>query len=370
MLARRFLIVLAAVIFLVVGARIGWELFQDRLFESYFVPTAEFRPMPGDPDYARAASWLSRPDLKADPSRYTPRGFDRPPAGPPQLAVFFVAPTASLDRTRWNVAIGDKASEQRLRIYASSEASVFNAVAQVWAPRYRQATIGAFLTDKADAAAALDFAYRDVSRAFDSFLAALPPGQPFILAGHSQGSLHLQRLMAERIANTPLSRRIVAAYLVGWPISIRADLPRMGVPACDRADQANCLVSWLSFAEPADPRLIVRRYEASRGLTGAVRRGTPPVCVNPITGSPAGAAPAERNLGGLVPRDGLKRADLVKGLVGARCDSSGLLLIGEKPSGFDPYVLPGNNFHVFDYALFWANIRADIARRAAAYALR
>ena len=34
------------------------------------------------------------------------------------------------------------------------------------------------------------------------------------------------------------------------------------------------------------------------------------------------------------------------------------------------YVLPGNNYHVFDYSLFWANIRADAARRLAAFRAR
>ncbi len=31
------------------------------------------------------------------------------------------------------------------------------------------------------------------------------------------------------------------------------------------------------------------------------------------------------------------------------------------------YVLPGNNYHVFDITLFWANVRADALRRLAAY---
>jgi len=29
--------------------------------------------------------------------------------------------------------------------------------------------------------------------------------------------------------------------------------------------------------------------------------------------------------------------------------------------------LPGNNFHVYDYALFWGSIRADAARRVSAW---
>jgi hypothetical protein len=47
----------------------------------------------------------------------------------------------------------------------------------------------------------------------------------------------------------------------------------------------------------------------------------------------------------------------------------GLLLIGDPPE-MGPYVLPGNNYHVYDYSLFWANIRADAARRLAAYKTR
>ena len=78
-------------------------------------------------------------------------------------------------------------------------------------------------------------------------------------------------------------------------------------------------------------------------------------------------APALGNLGALVPDTGYTSATLVPHLVPARCDSHGLLLIGEPPAGFGVAVLPGNNFHVFDYALFWANIRADAARRLAAF---
>jgi len=30
-------------------------------------------------------------------------------------------------------------------------------------------------------------------------------------------------------------------------------------------------------------------------------------------------------------------------------------------------VLPGNNYHVYDYSLFWANVRADANRRLKAF---
>jgi hypothetical protein len=33
-------------------------------------------------------------------------------------------------------------------------------------------------------------------------------------------------------------------------------------------------------------------------------------------------------------------------------------------------VLPGNNYHVFDYALFWSNVRADAEARLASFLAR
>jgi hypothetical protein len=33
-------------------------------------------------------------------------------------------------------------------------------------------------------------------------------------------------------------------------------------------------------------------------------------------------------------------------------------------------VLPGGNFHAYDYSLFWANIRADIESRLSAFGAR
>ena len=50
-------------------------------------------------------------------------------------------------------------------------------------------------------------------------------------------------------------------------------------------------------------------------------------------------------------------------LVGARCDNGLLMLDGAIPP-LGPYVLPGNNYHVYDYALFWDAVRADALRRA------
>jgi hypothetical protein len=91
------------------------------------------------------------------------------------------------------------------------------------------------------------------------------------------------------------------------------------------------------------------------------------LCTNPLTGAPGGEAPASSNLGTLVPNEALTQGELKAPGVPARCDVRGFLLIGEDAPDLGPYVLPGNNYHVYDYALFWLNLRADAAARVAAF---
>lgn len=367
MLARRFLYLIAGLIVLTLAAGIGWNLFQDQLLRLAFVPNLRFDPAAAGPapDYTKSGAWLARPDLSDNPSHWVPAG--ERAAENPEVAVFYVPPTTYYSKASWNAPLANPESRNWLNVFAWSEASAFNRVGAVWAPRYRSAALGAFLTAAPDSARALDLAYADVQRAFDTFVAQIPAARPIILAGHSQGTVHLMRLMQDRVAGTPIARRIVAAYLVGWPISTVTDIPALGLDACTAPLQANCILSWQSFAEPAEPRQIREIFDGSKGLNGQPRRGTPMLCVNPITGAPATGALATANLGSLVPRDDYLGAELRPGTIPARCDPSGLLLIGGPPKGFDRFVMPGNNYHVFDYALFWGNIRADAAARTKAY---
>jgi hypothetical protein len=367
MYARRFLYVLAALIFLLLAAGLVWSVYQVPLMRFTFVPRIAYEAPPpaGAPDYARPEAWLSHPGTANDPALWLPPGVK--PVPPGRAAIFFVQPTSYFDRAHWNAAYDDKAADATARIIVASEASAFSAAGRVWAPRYRQATVGAFLTSAPDGDKALALAYSDVARAFDAFLAEAPADAPIILAGHSQGSFHLLRLLREKVAGTPVARRIVATYAVGWPISLTADLPALGLPACTAPAQTGCLLSWQSFAEPADASQFHTLYDASTGPTGLPRRGTPALCVNPLTGGVGGAASAPANLGSLVPDATYRSATLVPRGIPARCGADGLLLIGGAPDGYGVAVLPGNNFHVFDYALFWANVRADALRRLAAF---
>lgn len=369
MAARRFLWLIVIGVAIFVAAILAYTLAGDRLIRAATTPTKPFSQsaQAPAPDYAlaQAQAWLARPGMANDPSRWAPPGYAAAPH--PAAAVFYVAPTAWISGSRWNAPLDDKTTNDRLAVFILDQASAFNGVANVWAPAYRQATFGAFLTASPNTRAAIDFAYADVARAWDAFLVANPSG-PIILAGHSQGSLHLARLIATRIAGQPVAKRIVAAYLPGFPLSVEADLPAMRLPPCATPTQTGCLLSWMSYAEPADPKGFREWAARSPGYTGKPRTNTHLACVNPIRGfATAAPAIAAANIGALRPGPTLTEFPTIQPhAVGARC-ADGLLLIGPPPDGYGKFILPGNNYHVYDYNLFWANIRADAARRLGAF---
>jgi pimeloyl-ACP methyl ester carboxylesterase len=366
MCARRFLTMVFVLTLLAVAGAFAIYQYGGRVLIRQAVPHGHFEPAKagGGPDYSLAANWLARPGLTDDPSEWRPDGVAA--HAPGKAAIFFIHPTTYIQTDRWNAPLvvgGD--TEFRTRLFVQSQASAFNGAGEIWAPRYRQAAYGSFLLKSADAEKALDFAYRDVAAAFDRFMAEAGD-RPIILAGHSQGALHLERLLREKIAGKPIAKRIVAAYVVGWPISTTADLPALGLPACGAADQAGCILSWMTFADPPNPDFIFHEWARTKGYNGGDRRQADTLCVNPLNGVQNSAAPASDNPGTLIPTADMRSATVDAGAVGAHC-AKGLLILDGLPPALGSFVLPGNNYHVYDYALFWGAVRRDAERRLAAW---
>lgn len=378
-MARKFLYVVAALTMLVIVAGFVMAIWWKDLTRAVFIPGDPFvTQAPLDTNaYDDPKMWLSRPGMGVnDPARWQPAaqpsrdtalaGEGAPGSPPPKYAVFFIHPTSFLDRARWNAPVADSESQRIANIYVRGMASPFNQASEIWAPKYRQATFGAFLADTPDAQAAIDAAYADVKQAFAFFVSSVDPEIPVVLAGHSQGALHLQRLLRDEVVASELAPRVAAVYVVGWPISVPHDLPALGFPACASPNQSGCIMSWSSYAEPADPSDVLDTYASSIGFDGQARGTSPIVCTNPLTGGAGLAASAERNRGTLIPEADFSTGTLVPGAVPARCDDRGLLLIGDPPEVGDA-VLPGNNYHVYDIPLFWANVQADVVSRVSAW---
>ncbi|TMM48946.1 DUF3089 domain-containing protein [Qipengyuania marisflavi] len=408
-MVRKFLYLVAVVIVLFIAGAVALSIWSREATQIAFVPRGEFveqAPLQTNA-YQDPAMWYSRPGIGVDdPARYQPgiaeialdpaeqapspdtpaaeQSLDSPapfdtqgalPGEPadaqatPGFAVFFVHPTSYIREAvsaDWNAALEDPTAENRARLFIKGMASPFNRADEIWAPKYRQAVAGAFLTDKPEADLAIDMAYRDVALAFDFFVASVDQDKPIVLAGHSQGAAHVLRLLRDKVAGTPLEARMAAVYAPGWPISVAHDLPALPIPACAAPTQSGCLLGWSSFADDGDPDFIMDRYKATPGFDGQPRGDGPILCVNPLTGMTGGAAAVTANLGTLVPDETLTSGELVANAVGARCDPRGLLLIGDPPA-LGQGVLPGSNYHVYDIPLFWKNLQEDVVRRVGAW---
>jgi len=364
--AREFLYIIAVIIVMVIATGFILRLYQDELTQFAFVPNTEFIEVKQleTSIYDNNDMWFSRGDVVKftnNPTLWKPDSI-RNQTAKADAAIFFIHPTSYLEKEYWNAPLDHTQSQSRARLFTRGMASVFNSAGDIWVPRYRQAAFGAFLTTAPEGVLAQKSAYNDVLLAFDRFIADIDENRPIILAGHSQGSIHLIGILKDRIAGKPLANRIAAAYVVGWPVAVKNDLPYLGLPICKKTKQSGCIMSWQSFAEPADYKQLKSIYSKTIGFDGTERSNSAIICTNPVAGGANLISEAQDNLGTLVPNNDLTAGELVPKSVPARCNKDGFLLIGDPPE-LGPYVLPGNNYHVYDYPLFWMNIRRDALNR-------
>ena len=312
--------------------------------------------VPAAPDYAAAAAWTAHPE-RPDASDVAPAGFAATPPVRAAADVFYVHPTGYLG-SAWNGPVDDaELNAQTDALATRIQASAFNGCCAVYGPRYRQAQGQAFVRTSADGAAAIDLAYQDVLAAFRFFVAQHSRGRPFILAGHSQGSVLAARLLEQEIAGTALRERLVAAYLIGAPITAARGL---GVPVCAAPEATGCLVAFNARGPRFAGSVFDFRVEGER------------TCVNPLTWrSDEAPAGAERNQGAvfLDAGDGAP----LPGFADAQCRGGMLIVstLGDPPRDFRSrlldFAMGPENYHPIEYQLYYMNLRSNAEARVAAY---
>lgn len=314
----------------------------------------EVSPAPPAPDYADRKFWAALPDEIDDADAVPPgSGFSDEQAAA-KADVFYVHPTTFVSSDGWNA----KSDGYPLEVYGLrpiKQASVFNGSARVYAPRYRQATLYAFVDDK-NGSPALDLAAADVRAAFDYYLKNFNKGRPYILAGHSQGSLMLLRLMRERLDQAAGRRdsRFIAAYLPGWAVRPE-DFTELR--PCERPGEISCYVSWNSKlwgSQLEDFPIPATRYAGG-------------VCVNPMSWlRNEEAVPRERHAGSVDKYF----VELHRNYIEAKCQ--GEMLWVRLPERNEAYESSRDrrNYHIVDYNLFYVNLRVNINERVQAFLSR
>jgi hypothetical protein len=318
---------------------------------------------PAAPDYAQAESWAARAEREqaalAHPANASPVAIG---AG---VDVFYVHPTTFRSMARWNQRIEDaETNDWTDRSVIARQASAFNGCCRIYAPRYRQASLRAFSSMQGDGGLAYALAYGDVMRAFDWYMAHENGGRPFILVGHSQGALHVFNLLRDRIDGRPAGGRMVAAYAFGYGI-MTSDFGKTftALKPCTAPRQTRCVIGWNSFLAGADATAYAARARRRLGNAEGKATGGRLLCSDPLG---LGGRRRPSTLGALPAGDSIALPPLVPGGVTTACDADGVLKVVADPAlGLAP--LPGGNMHYHDVALFYADLRADAARRVTAF---
>jgi hypothetical protein len=217
-------------------------------------------------DYGNDATWLCRPgrqdacavDLSAtivaaDGKTSVEQWQGRPDA---PVDCFYVYPTVSQDPTP-NSDMTPNAPELNV---ARQQIARFGSQCRIYAPLYRQVTIGGLQRLLAGAQpVTLDggMAYDDVLNAWRHYLLNDNHGRGVVLVGHSQGSALLSKLIAQEIDGKSVQRLVVSALVLGWPIAVPKNETVGGafkhLPLCQSADQIQCVVAYSSFRATAQP---------------------------------------------------------------------------------------------------------------------
>lgn len=305
--------------------------------------------LPQSPDYSKREYWAAHPD-KVDKADKSPDRLMENQANT-QVDVFFVHPTIYTKKQQkaypWNADLNDEKLNAAVdESTILNQASVFNESARVYAPRYRQAHIKVFRIENLDIKKqALDFAYEDVKAAFDYYLKYERNGRPFIIAGHSQGTIHAGRLIQDYVEkDAELKADFVAAYLVG--IALKPDL-FPSISPCQSPNETGCWISWNTFAYGYYPKT----YET-------VYKGT--LTTNPLSWS------ADKQFVNRLENPGsvLWNFEKIRPQV---CDAlvvDGMLWI-HKPVFPGSFLNRWKSYHPADYNLFYLSIRQNVADRVA-----
>ncbi len=370
-------IALAALVVIGIGLYVsgygGTLLWQG--FLAYNSPSGNFDPAQAvtAPDYGDAANWAALPD-KSDPADLAPIGVTVPPQGQQPVDTFFIHPTGYLKSANWTSPMEpNSGTEENTLWMMANQASAYNGCCNIYAPRYREATIFSYFGAETERDRVLGFAYEDVKRAFEYYLANYNQGRPFIIATHSQGSHHALRLLSEVIDPSDLHHRMVAAYLIGAvviPVSPTWFAGMTHITPCQRADDLGCVVHWDTMPEGAAP----------------MARPEPSLCTNPLSWQVNETrVDASHNEGAVVPAGTYNAAfgrsgdtatgqqftalsAPMPGQTWAQCQDGTLFVRKQDGTGFEAMGSGDlGSYHGLDYALFYMNIHNNAKLRTERY---
>ena len=288
-----------------------------------------------------------------------------PIESPNTVDVFFVAPTVFMgDSLHWNMQQSDSVSKANFLGAINMEKGLYDSSTNFYAPYYRQVGLAAYNTKGYDTIVrnkslqqAFDLAYNDIENAFDYYLST--SDKPFILAGFSQGSELLIRLLKNRFHDKKLQDKHIATYAIGWRVS-KAELKQYPHLKMAQGElDLGVIIAFNSEAEFIDSSIFVPK-------------GIKSYSINPLNWQVDSTyASSLLNRGACFTNYEGEIIAGYKHLTGAYlCPERGTLKVTDiDPDDFylDLEITPKGVYHLFDYQFFYRNIQDNVQKRMNEY---
>jgi hypothetical protein len=291
-------------------------------------------------DYSNASNWIARPTTVTK-----------------DVDVFFLYPTGFQGGTQDLSDINDATMVAHANVSKAGQASVFAQSCNIYMPKYRQLAVSALLR-YGNEENMIYCASFDLYSALDYYFENCNNGRPFIIAGHSQGSVWASVILQDYMKKHPeYLKRMVAAYVIGY--SITKDYLKRN--------------PHLKFATGAkDTGVIISYNTEGVGNKNAnnmvVEKGA--VAINPINWKKDDTyASKEENLGSLNIDGEIEKnladakIDLERGVVVCETADSAVYAIPEAAHAlFGP-----ESYHGQDYGFYYMNLRENAKVRIEAF---
>ena len=305
----------------------------------------------GAPDYSQESCWVQFPKITKD------------------VDTFYIYSTVYVDSS-FEEGASDYATLDNPEMFLGAlgeyvtNTSVYEESTNVFVPFYRQSGMkyaGEISKKTGSLDAALSgISYQDIKAALDYYFENCNNGRPFIIAGHSQGSAMLRYVLKNYFKEHPeYYERMIVAYAIGYSIT-KEDLEAYPyLKFATGESDTGVIVSWSTEG----PKNVEENAANGVVLPNAMS-------INPLNWKlDETYAPASENLGSLILNEETGEYEITD--VGADAQvvpSRGVIVTNTTFNQYAAAEFFGpQSFHEDDYTLYYNNLKANVAKRIAAY---
>lgn len=272
--------------------------------------------------------------------------------------VFFICPTVDMGIDgNLNMSMDNDEIKSNFVGAINMEKGIYDVDANFYAPYYRQITFPVYSMDDKKSKAALDLAYFDVKAAFEEFIKESDSDRPIIIAGFSQGSQLMIRLMEDCFDDDNIQKRLVAAYAIGWRVTDDDLNKYKHLKMAQSSNDIGVIVAFNSEAEGVEDSLLVPK-------------GVYTYAINPLSWKTDGDVIDDSYNKGACFTNYVGSIDKeIPNFCGAYLNQERgtLIITGISSEDYPGVIFENGIYHLYDYQFFYRNLQDNVIERIEAW---